>query len=732
MRKSKQLVIGLLLVWSSVGFAFNTASIWGTILDSTTNRPLPNVNVYLQNTAIGCVSDSAGHFELTNLADGTHQLVFQRVGYKKVKKKITLSPPRQINLTIKMETDIVNAEDIIVEDTRWRSPFFDFFQGEHRLTRKQIADQPGAFEDPLRSLQIITGVVNQSDFTTNMYIRGSKPDEQAIILDGVLLQNPYRLRLAGYGGISIINPDIVNYLRISLGGFPANYGLRSGGLVEIQTFDGNQSWTNRLSLNLVSTRYFLSGPLWHNAKLIFSTRRTYYDILLKKLGALQTNYPFFTDTFGKLVWQADPKLTLRAAVLFGNEGSDMTNNQFFSGRIFSRSKNLIAYINFAGFLNEHLNYRISLARQTNADSLNASSSMVDYYRSYRIHSNRSSFHSQIEWEVDPKFSVAFGADFFSVQQKWARAETKPLFSYQGKSIFVNEHLRIKKNLRLKLGLRLDYSTINRKITYDPRFSFDWKISTISNLGFAYGIYHRLPQKFSFNNHELPSIPDSLLSRFRSPYLTYLGFKWEITPFKNLSVRLEGYLKKGVHLPGYLTDNTSKPIINDNGQDFSRGIEINIKYTADKWETHVGYVYSMALQKGIGASDWQYKEFDTRHWFSWFFIYQFKRHFKLRSLLRASSGFPIQENIGWYKSGEQSWDLIPGFTYKRYPYFRWDLRLSYQLNHWSFFLETLNVTNHKNFYQELYSFHCNDNRTTLKRYVTYMLPRLPVLGLAFEF
>ncbi len=732
MSMSKKIIILLLMVLISHGLAFPNAVIFGKITDSTTNRPLAYVNVYLPQSPIGCVSDSNGHFELKNLPAGRHLIIFQRIGYKRVQKYITLKKSHVTQLNIQMLSKIVNSENIIVEDTRWKSPFSDFFQGEYQLTRAQIKNQPGAFEDPLRSLHIITGIINQSDYTSNIYIRGSKPNEQAVILDGVLLQNPYRLRMAGYGGISIINPDIVDFLRISLGGFPANYGQRSGGLVEINTVDGTKKWTNLLALNLVSTRYLLSGPIRRNLRFIFSTRKTYYDFLLKKLTASQTNYPFFTDAFAKLVLQASPKLTIKIATLFGREGSNILNNKFFNGRIFSRSSNFIVYANIYGFLSEHFNYRITIARQSNMDSLNASSSMVNYYRNYDIRTSRLSLNSQIEWELNRWFSLSAGGNWFSAQKKWYQVFPQTSYRYRGRSFYFNNHIAILKKLRLKTGLRFDYSTINRQITYDPRFSLSWKISPVLNLGFASGIYHKFPQKIELDNHDAPVIPDSLLSNFRSPFLQYFGLKLELNLFENLAIRCEGYYKKGFRLQSWHYNKFGQNIINDNGKELAQGIEINVKYTSVQWKTRLGYSFSKALNKGRGNPDWQYKEFDVRHWLNWFFSYSINRNFKINSSIQASSGFPVNEPIGWYKDGDKSWDLIPYSVLKRYPYFRWDIRFIYHKKHWSTYIEIINLTNRKNFYQEMSSVISYNKQTFLRSYVTYMLPRLPILGVSFEF
>jgi len=64
------------------------ANIVGHIIDKKSGEHLPYINVFLQGTTIGTVSDGTGHFYLKNLPEGKFTIVMKSVGYKTIEKEI--------------------------------------------------------------------------------------------------------------------------------------------------------------------------------------------------------------------------------------------------------------------------------------------------------------------------------------------------------------------------------------------------------------------------------------------------------------------------------------------------------------------------------------------------------------------------------------------------------------------------------------------------------------------
>ncbi len=724
--------------------AFSQSLITGTVKDSLSNRPLSNVNIFTSRSKTGCTTDNHGVFKLA-LPAGVFNLSFQHVGYQTQRVPIKISSKDTIKIDVRLTPISFSTEEINVLDQHWISPLAELFQGSHQLTSQQIIDQPGAFEDPLKALQSIPGVFSQSDYTSNLYIRGSRPEDQAVVLDGLLLQNPYRAKILGYGGISIVNSDVIKQLKLSLGGFPSSFGNRLGGLIEINTRDGGPDWTNKISVNLLSARYYLSGAIKHKLGIIFSARRTYYDYLLKTITTNTTSYPFFSDLFFKLTWKPHYGFNFRFLTLIGEEGTNLINNKKVSGNLFTKAKNLVLAASVSGFLSAHLSYRLIAASQFNLDSLFSSSSMLGDYSRYKTNIQRKSIQANIDWEPGSWFYLASGGQVCETQEKASHhlqqlINSQPTLHAQNRyrdlNFFVNSHFKLLKNFRTKLGFRFDYSTINKQLTYDPRAAFRWQLSRRVYAGFAWGIFHQFPKMINLTSKHEPLTPPVILQTLHSPTMSYWGIEMGYKISHIWNIRLEAYSKYTRYLRGeYVAkiENSSTTIrITDNWKSLAKGIELNVAYFSKVWQTQLGYVFSIAQFKKSPHSNWEYQYFDNRHWLNWAIDRRINPNFKISSLIKLTSGFPVSEPVGWSKTNTNEWTVIPVNIYKRHPYFRWDVRFTYHRKHLQLYLEIINLTNHRNFDKALYYLTQGNNGTIINRDVVYMLPRLPLFGFSFSF
>ncbi|MDO5607402.1 MAG: TonB-dependent receptor [Capnocytophaga sp.] len=98
----------LTLSWS----AFSQSVIKGIVKDDL-NEPLPGVNVFLEGTQKGAVTDFDGNYEINNIGNGDYTLVATYVGFKDFRKKITLSGGI-LTENITMAEDALSLETVIV------------------------------------------------------------------------------------------------------------------------------------------------------------------------------------------------------------------------------------------------------------------------------------------------------------------------------------------------------------------------------------------------------------------------------------------------------------------------------------------------------------------------------------------------------------------------------------------------------------------------------------------
>ncbi|MBR2249482.1 MAG: carboxypeptidase-like regulatory domain-containing protein, partial [Prevotella sp.] len=113
---TKYLTLLILLLIGHAAAAQTTTSVDGVVVDARSGEPLPFVNVYWVGTSQGGVTDTNGHFELSN-NQGLVSIAFRYVGYKS--QIITLSPGKNMkNTRVKMERESYDLNEVKVTAKR--------------------------------------------------------------------------------------------------------------------------------------------------------------------------------------------------------------------------------------------------------------------------------------------------------------------------------------------------------------------------------------------------------------------------------------------------------------------------------------------------------------------------------------------------------------------------------------------------------------------------------------
>ena len=94
------------------------ANIVGHILDKNTKEHLSYITVALKGTTIGTVTDATGHYFLKNLPEGNFVLEVSSVGYKTVRRNVTLKKGRTLEEDFEIEEDAVALDGVVVSANR--------------------------------------------------------------------------------------------------------------------------------------------------------------------------------------------------------------------------------------------------------------------------------------------------------------------------------------------------------------------------------------------------------------------------------------------------------------------------------------------------------------------------------------------------------------------------------------------------------------------------------------
>ncbi|HSV88642.1 MAG TPA: TonB-dependent receptor [Bacteroidales bacterium] len=99
------------------------ANIFGHILDATTGEHIPFINILVEGTRIGALTDVTGHYILTNLPVGQHTLVVTGMGFETTRKSVTVEARRTIQVDISVAPTPIPLEEIIITSSPTASGF---------------------------------------------------------------------------------------------------------------------------------------------------------------------------------------------------------------------------------------------------------------------------------------------------------------------------------------------------------------------------------------------------------------------------------------------------------------------------------------------------------------------------------------------------------------------------------------------------------------------------------
>ncbi|HAX96222.1 MAG TPA: ferric aerobactin receptor, partial [Prolixibacteraceae bacterium] len=284
------------------------ASVRGRVFDAVSNEPLPFVNIIVDGTQTGAISDLDGNFVITGLYSGFIRLQASFVGYKQaVSPEIEVSSARIASVDIPMQVSDLKIEEVTVT----ASPFRKTEESPVSLRTigiGEIENSPGANRDVSRVIQSFPGVQSTPAFRNDIIIRGGGPSESRFYLDGVEVPNINHFATQGASGgpVGILNADFLREVNYYSGAFPANRGNALSGVLEFFQVDGNQDKLKfRGSVGASELSATLDGPIGEKTTYIVSARRSYLEFLF---GILELPFlPNFNDFQFKLRTRIDKK-----------------------------------------------------------------------------------------------------------------------------------------------------------------------------------------------------------------------------------------------------------------------------------------------------------------------------------------------------------------------------------------------------------------------------------------
>jgi len=229
-----------------------TGKIAGRVLEAGTNQGLPGVNVILEGTVIGGVTDSDGYYYILNIPPGTYSVRASFVGFATVTTqnvRVVQDQTTTVNFVLREEAII--GEEIVVVAER---PIVEM----DRTTTTAVIDAEQLEVLPVTNVR---DAINLQAGVVDGHFRGGRTGEVTYLVNGVPITNAFSKDAAFE-----IEQNMVESLEVISGVFNAEYGQATSGVVNIVTKDVPDQWSGSLLA--------YAGAIASNRELEFVGRTT--------------------------------------------------------------------------------------------------------------------------------------------------------------------------------------------------------------------------------------------------------------------------------------------------------------------------------------------------------------------------------------------------------------------------------------------------------------------------
>lgn len=219
-------IIHLLLAVVALTASAQSFVLQGRVIDEH-NNPIELASVSCLKQGKATVTSLKGNYTLTLQSADSVAVRFSMIGYKS-KTRVLRNPKGRLSLTVVLYGDDTTLGEVQVEGQRIQS-------GQtQELKPKDMKMAPTAAGNAVEELiQSQAGVSTHSELSSQYNVRGGSFDENSVYINHVEVFRPFLVRSGQQEGLSIINPDMVERIGFSTGGFEAKYGDKMASALDI-------------------------------------------------------------------------------------------------------------------------------------------------------------------------------------------------------------------------------------------------------------------------------------------------------------------------------------------------------------------------------------------------------------------------------------------------------------------------------------------------------------------
>lgn len=457
----------------------------GTVVNEK-NKPIENVNVYLEDSFDGALTDAKGYFSFV-------------VNDTVVKGVLKLMHPQYGNLDIEINTkeslsehyvlrkqDEVMGEIIITANSknkRGRAESIGF-------TAMDVVSTAGSPGNIMGLLSTMPGAQTNGE-DGRLLIRGGRAEESGIFINGVKVFQPYTASVGNVPVRSKFSPFLFKGMSFSAGGYSAEFGDALSGVLQLDTSDDIDVSRKDISISTVGMS-FAQTHQWGKNSLSYSLNYMNlgaYTAVVKQ--RYNTNKPFNTAS-AEVVYKREVKdggYKLYTAVDFSS--IDYEQEIKPSNRVDTLAfKSNNVYMNSVYFKKLSSYMRLDIGTGLG-------------YADYRGDNNDKHINKN-SWDVNQKVKLTYQwngklQSFIGVDVQLSKLDlTRGMERFSERLdtdanrwvLFFENNYKVTSDLTLRAGVRVSkYSAIS-DWAVEPRAMLTYQMNTKQQVSFSYGMFNQ--------------------------------------------------------------------------------------------------------------------------------------------------------------------------------------------------------------------------------------------------
>lgn len=594
----------------------------GTVKDAYNGESLPYSHLIINQSMI--LADGQGSFSFSS-PDSVYRLQASYLGYYRLDTLMTPGTDRSIRL----KPSVVGLKEVVVQDKTVKlSTMSNLNAGEMRLNHQVGNYLPGFADNAVYNLlRLQPGVLAAGEQANDLIIWGSYSGQTAVLFDGFTI-----FGLKNYNdNIGVVNPFMVKDIKLLKGGYPANYGGKAGGIVDITGTSGNRSKpelilsaTNRV----LNTK--LSLPVTRSSAVSMAFRQTYYNLykdyqlaMMNRPGrpqgvvdqSVNPDYMFrdFTFKYAGSTKSGDFYYLdfLRGSDQFnyaldfttmGNrtihnvadESHSQIGSSLFYGKSWGRGGKTNFTFSYSDLKHELLNQTSSTGH-----------GMFGAFAKYENIENRiSKFQAKADHriQVNQRHSLEAGLEIQDFRISLSEDTVGQNLYYDLKEAlalegYVQDRISFKSGLNLIAGLRLDAPFYLNRVLVQPRVSMNYKLGPGLWLKAGWGRYDQYVIQTSVvdeagNYRYFWTLSDEAEVPVQSANHFTAGLNYQLG---NYSFGMEGYFKKLSGLTRYIYSPGRQQRALYNGTGIANGLDFLIQGKYHQHTAWISYTLSQTLE-----------------------------------------------------------------------------------------------------------------------------------------